>query len=326
MNGPQTPPHELACPIQSPEAPLSRRLRLRLWWHEASGNMRGSVLIGGAILIFGVMIACIKEIGSDLPLPQIIVIRQIIITILLLPLFLPDLGATLRTDRLGLQLTRGLFSLMAMLCGFTAIIYIPLADATALGFSKVLFVTIAAVWILKEKVGPRRWLATFCGFLGVLIILAPGGAEPISIFYLLAVLGALFGAGINVTIRMLSSTERTETILLYQALVLFSALIIPTILWWQPPTLEQWGLLGVIGISGTAAQYLVTRAYQIGEASALAPLDFTRLLVAVATGFIFFAEIPGWRTLLGAAIVIGATFYTIRRNSAPHFVKTDPAA
>lgn len=321
MNGHQTPPRLF--PAGDTNAPLTRRLRLRNWWGAASGNMRGSVLIGGAVLIFGVMIACIKEIGNSLPLPQIIVIRQVIITLLLLPLFLPDLRSTLHTKHLGLQITRGLLSLMAMLCGFTAIIYIPLADATALGFSKVLFVTIAAVWILKEKVGPRRWLATFCGFLGVLIILAPGGADPLSVYYLLAVLGALFGAGINVTIRMLSSSERTETILLYQALVLFAALIIPTLMWWVPPTLEQWGLLAMIGVSGTAAQFLVTRAYQIGEASALAPLDFTRLLVAMVTGFVLFAEIPNWRTLFGAGIVVGATFYTIRRNSAPHIVKPD---
>jgi drug/metabolite transporter (DMT)-like permease len=321
MNGPHTPSRIF--PAHPPNAPLTRRLRLRNWWGAASGNMRGSVLMGGAILIFGVMIACIKEIGSSLPLPQIIVIRQVFITLLLLPLFLPDLRSTLQTKHLGLQITRGVLSLMAMLCGFTAIIYIPLADATALGFSKVLFVTIAAVWILKEKVGPRRWLATFCGFLGVLIILAPGGAEPLSVYYLLAVLGALFGAGINVTIRMLSSSERTETILLYQALVLFTALIIPTVIWWVPPTFEQWVLLAVIGVAGTAAQYLVTRAYQIGEASALAPLDFTRLLIAMITGFVLFAEIPNWRTLLGAGIVVGATFYTIRRNSVPHIVKPD---
>ena len=323
MSSHHTPPHDQPLPSESPDALLSRRMRVRQWWGAASGNMRGSVLIAGAIVIFGVMIVCIKEIGSSLPLPQIIVIRQVIITVLLLPLFLPDLRTTLHTRHLGLQITRGLLSLMAMLCGFTAIIYIPLADATALGFSKVLFVTIAAVWILKEKVGPRRWLATFCGFLGVLIILAPGGSEPVSVYYLLALLGALFGAGINVTIRMLSSSERTETILLYQALVLFTALIIPTVIWWTPPTLEQWGLLTVIGVSGTAAQFLVTRAYQIGEASALAPLDFTRLLVAVITGFAFFGEIPDWRTMLGAMIVVGATLYTIRRNSAPHLVKPD---
>lgn len=323
MNSQQTPPHECPFPAGVSDAPLTRRLRMRQWWAAASGNMRGSVLMGGAILIFGLMIACIKEIGSSLPLPQIIVIRQVFITVMLLPLFLPNLRTTLHTKHLGLQITRGLLSLMAMLCGFTAIIYIPLADATALGFSKVLFVTIAAVWILKEKVGPRRWLATFCGFLGVLIILAPGGAEPISSYYLLAVLGALFGAGINVTIRMLSSSERTETILLYQALVLFTGLIIPTVIWWTPPTLEQWGLLTIIGVSGTAAQFLVTRAYQIGEASALAPLDFTRLLIAVITGFAFFGEIPDWRTMLGAMIVVGATLYTIRRNSAPHLVKPD---
>lgn len=239
MNSQQTSPDEQHSSTRASDALHTRRMRVRLWWDAASGNMRGSILMVGAIFILGLMIVCIKEIGSSLPLPQIIVIRQVIITVLLLPLFLPYLRTTLQTRHLGLHITRGLLSLMAMLCGFTAIIYIPLADTTAIGFSKVMFVTIAAVWILKEKVGSRRWLATFCGVLGVLIILAPGGSEPLSVYYLLALLGALFGAGFHVTVRLLSTSERTETILLYQALVLFTALIIPTVKWWTPPTLKQ---------------------------------------------------------------------------------------
>lgn len=74
---------------------------------------------------------------------------------------------------------------------------------------------------------------------------------------------------------------------------------------------------------GTAAQFLLTRAYQIGEASALASLSFIQLLVAVVTDFAFFGEIPDWQTVLGAMIVVCATFYTLRRNSEPYVVKPD---
>lgn len=293
------------------------RLRLNRWWGGAAGNLRGSVLMIAAIVIFSLMVACIKEIGTGLPLPQVIVVRQVIITILLLPLFLPDLRATFRTAHPGLQILRGGFSLGAILLGFTALVHVPLADATALGFTKVLFVTVAAVLILKETVGTRRWIATGVGFLGVLVMLAPGGSGEVTVYHLLALLGAVFAAGISITIRMLSETEKTATILLYQSIVLLAALIVPTVLWWDAPTAREWALLATIGISGAAAQYLVTRAYQTGEASALAPLDFVRLLIAVGIGFVVFAEVPSLRTLVGSTIVLAATFYTIRRNADP---------
>jgi drug/metabolite transporter (DMT)-like permease len=312
---PQVPSRDPGIPPPGPDAADRSIDRLRIWWGGAAGNLRGSVLLSGAIVLFSVMLACIKEIGTGLPLAQVIVVRQVIVTVLLLPLFLPDLRSTFRTPNPGLQIVRGLFSLFAMLFGFTAVVHVPLADATALGFTKVLFVTVAAVFILKETVGPRRWLATGIGFLGVLVMLAPGGSGEVTPYHLLALLGAAFAAGISITIRMLSEREKTETILLYQSVVLIGALIMPALLWWEPPTGPEWFLLAIIGVSGAAAQYLVTRAYQSGEASALAPLDFGRLLIAVVIGFVFFAEVPNLRTLVGAMIILGATFYTFRWNS-----------
>jgi drug/metabolite transporter (DMT)-like permease len=81
------------------------------------------------------------------------------------------------------------------------------------------------------------------------------------------------------------------------------------------PNANQWFWLVVLSLFGTAGQWLITRAYQVGEAAALAPLDFSRLLLASFTGFVFFAEIPKLTTWVGAAIVIGATLYTIRKNA-----------
>jgi len=268
-----------------------------------------------AFVVFSVMTAAIKAIGTRVPLPQVLLLRQVIMTVLLMPLFLHDIRHALSTSRLSLQITRGLFSLMSMLFGFTAIIHVPLADATALGFSQVLFVTILAVVILKEAVGWRRWAATLIGFVGVLIMLRPTGDGLSNPYGLFAVIGALFGSGITVTVRMLAQSEKTATILLYQAIVLCLALIVPTVLWWENPTPREWLLIGLIGVVGTAGQYLITRAYQVGEAAALAPLDFVRLLIATGIGFAVFAELPSLPTFIGASIVVAATVYTVRRNA-----------
>jgi drug/metabolite transporter (DMT)-like permease len=178
----------------------------------------------------------------------------------------------------------------------------------------VLFVTVAAVLVLGEKVGPRRMIATGVGFLGVLIMLRPG-QDGVNIYLLLALAGALSGSGIVITVRMLAQTEKTTTILLYQAIVLMAALVPPTIQWWETPTPREWLLVLLVGVFGTLGQWLITKAFQVGEASALAPLDFVRLLIATAIGYFIFAEVPDATSFLGAAIVVGATIYTVRRNA-----------
>lgn len=327
MNRPITSlaPDEVADPLPPPRIeekqpaaaapPLLRRVRLLLWWLAATDNLRGSILMIAAFFLFGAMMAGIKAIGTDVPLVQVLFIRQIIVTMLLLPLFMRGFPAALRTRHPGLQFVRGAFSLGAMLCGFSALLHIPLADVTALGFAKVLFVTIGAVIVLHEKVGMRRWVATGIGFVGVLIMLRPGG-DGIGYYYMLTLIGALFGAGITITVRVLAQSERTETILFYQAVFLILSLAVPTLLWWVPPDPRQWMLIAMVGITGTGGQYLITRAHQTGEASALAPLEFVRLLIATVIGYFLFTELPDGTTFAGAALVVGATVYTMHRNSA----------
>jgi len=292
----------------------NRRQRLRYWWRGASPNLRGSVFMFAAMLVYAVMVAGIKHVGQGIPLVQILLIRQVIMTAILLLFAAGSLRQAFHTDRLGLQVFRSVVTLLSMLCGFTAVVKIPLAQATAIGFSQVLFVTIAAVLVLKEVVDGRRWAATVIGFAGMLIMLRPS-SEGLDIYALLAVAGAVCGAAITVSVRKLAASERTDTILLYQGIVLIVLLAVPTWAWWQTPTSNQWFWLITLSLFGTAGQWLITRAYQVGEAAALAPLDFSRLLLASFTGFVFFAEIPALTTWLGAAVVIGATLYTIRKNA-----------
>ena len=312
---PEPPPVAMQAP-ESTSRIAQGRQRLRAWWAAASPNLRGSVYMLSALLVYAVMVGAIKLVGGFIPLVQILLIRQIIMSLIILALSAGSLRLMMRTTRPGLQIVRGVLTLIAMLCGFTAVIKIPLAQSTAIGFSQVFFVTIAAVLILKEVVDARRWAATAIGFVGVLIMLRPT-SEGLDIYALMAVAGAFFSAGITVSVRKLASSERTDTILIWQGIVLILALALPAWFWWVPPDAKQWFWLIVLSLFGTAGQWLITRAYQVGEAAALAPLDFSRLILASFTGFVFFAEIPALSTWIGAAIVITATLYTIRKNARP---------
>lgn len=292
----------------------ARRTRAGLWWRRAGPNLRGTVCMVAALLVYAVMVGAFKHLGTAIPLVETLMIRQVIMGAVIVALAGRALPAALRTDRPGLQVFRGLITLASMLCGFSALLHIPLAQATAISFSQVLFVTVAAVLILKERVDAARWLATIIGFAGVLIMLNPSSEGP-NLWALMSVGGALFGAGITISVRLLGTSERTETILIYQGLVLIVVLAWPVWAFWVWPTAEQWFWLVLLSLFGTAGQWLITRAYQLGEAAALAPLDFSRLILSVFTGLVFFAEVPSPPTMIGAAIVIGATLYTMRRNA-----------
>jgi drug/metabolite transporter (DMT)-like permease len=299
------------------------RLRARGWWRAATPNMRGSLLMIAAFTAFAVMMTLIKLAGGRVPLPQILIVRQLVMTLILALMVGRALPRIMHTRRPGLQFLRGMFSLGAMLCGFTALIYLPMAEATALGFAQVLFVTLLAILILREVVDRRRWIAMALGFAGVVIMLRPTG-EAMNGYALLAILGALFGAGITISVRVLGHTERTETILFWQGSVVLIALGGPAFYLWTPPTPTEWALMIGIGVFGTAGQWLVTRAYQMGEASALAPLDFVRLLLATASGYLVFAELPSLVTIVGAALVAGGTLYTIRHNAGARRLAVSP--
>ena len=259
------------------------------------------------------MAMLIKLVGQRLHVTQIILVRQVVILGIMLPNIARAFPGSLYTSRPGLQLTRVAVALVAMMCGFTAVINMPLADATAIGFAKSFFVTIFAILILKEVVGVRRWMAIIVGFIGVLIMLQPG-SSGFTIYGVYAIIGALAAGLVMVIIRLLSRTERPATILLYQAAGVGIIMLAPALYYWQPPTTSEWVLLICIGATGWVSQMANIYAYKFGEASLLAPIEYTRLIYATLIGIIIFSEYPGTATIAGAALVVAASAYTIHRE------------
>ena len=276
-------------------------------------NLKGAATLMLAAFGFVVMISLIKLAGERLTVVQILFVRQSVMLLFLAPGIARDLPHALSTGRPGLQLVRISLALVAMLCGFTAVINMPLADATALGFAKSFFVTIFAVAILGETVGVHRWSAVALGFLGVLVMVRPG-SEGASLHGLLALAGAAAAGGVMVVIRLLSRTESTHSILLYQALGVGLVMSVPAYLWWQAPTAQEWLLLAAIGVVSFFAQKANVMAYTWGEASMLASLDYVRLLYATVLGWWLFDTLPGVTTWIGAGIIVLASVYTVWRE------------
>ena len=164
-----------------------------------------------ASFVFSLMALLIKLLGQRLHITQILLVRQFGMVLMVAPAILRNFPGSLRTARPGLQLIRVFFALVAMLCGFSAVIHMPLADATAIFFAKSFFVTVFAVLFLAETVGGYRWSAGLIGFIGVLIMLQPG-TDNFSIYGLASLVGAAGAAAVMILLRLLARADSPETI------------------------------------------------------------------------------------------------------------------
>ncbi len=284
------------------------------WFYNLSNNLKGTLFLLLASILFSLMALLIKLLGQHLNITQILLLRQLGMTLMVLPAIGRNFPGSLRSARPGLQILRMAFAMIAMLGGFTAVIHLPMADATAIFFAKSFFVTILAVFFLGEVVGIYRWSAVVLGFVGVLIMLQPG-TSSFSIYSLASLTGAAGAAAVMILLRILSRSESADTIMTWSALGIGIAMAIPGIYYWQPPTSTEWMMLAGLSVISYFGQRCNIFAYKYGEASLLASLDYVRLLWATLLGFIVFGHFPGMSTWVGATIVITAAVFTIYREA-----------
>jgi len=284
------------------------------WFHRQPDNLKGIALLMLASFVFALMALLIKLLGQRLNITQILLVRQVGMVVMVAPAILRNFPGSLRSERPGLQLIRVFCALVAMLFGFTAVIHMPLADATAIFFAKSFFVTIFAIFFLAESVGVYRWSAVLIGFLGVLIMLQPG-TDNFSLYGLASLVGAAGAAGVMILLRMLSRSDSADTIMGYGSLGVGVVMIIPGMYFWQQPTNLEWLLLAAVAVVSYFGQRCNIFAYKYGEASLLASLDYVRLLWATLFGFLVFNQFPGPSTWFGSAIVIAAAIFTIYRET-----------
>ncbi|MGI9425979.1 MAG: DMT family transporter [Hyphomicrobiaceae bacterium] len=287
---------------------------MRVIWHGLPNNVRGGLLMLTAGLFLSIMVALIKLAGQSLHVMEILFFRQLAMLIIASPMIFSTFPRSLHSARPGLQLLRLCTAFFAMTFGMTAVIHLPLAEVTTIAFGKTFFMTILAIIILNETVGPRRWGAVIVGFIGVLIVAWPTGEGAFNIYGVLAIISAALVGFVMVAVRLLSRVDPPITILSYQAIGVGLLMIPGTIWFWKTPSLEEFGLLIAIGALAVIGQYINIIALKTGEASAIAPLDYARLLFMLLLGFWLFDEWPEPRVFAGAAVIIGAAIYTLHRE------------
>ena len=263
-----------------------------------------------AILLGGGMSVCIRFLGDDFSPFQIVFFRSLVLLSVLLPLLLRSGLSILRTDRPLMVLARALSGFMGQIFGVLAIINLPLAEVQAIGFTRAFLVSLLGLLFLQEALSKLRWSAIAIGFAGTLIIVQPqSGLNPFAIF---ALANAFCFSISTILVKMLLTTHSRQTMMTHAALLQCVFASIPTLFVFQMPAPGDWIWFMLMGGIALCVQPLMLAAYRIGEVSRLAPVDFTRLLVAALIGFFVFREVPTLWFWIGAALIVFANVLVLR--------------
>ena len=219
-----------------------------------------------------------------------------------------------KTKRAGLHFLRCFSGLIALVAIFIALRKLPLATVVSISFAAPIFTTIFSIFLLSEKVGIFRWLAVLIGFVGILIITEPGLSE-LNIYYIFPIIFCLGLSYVAITIRQLSSTEPVWLIgLFFSIAILIIGVFSFFIEGWVSPNLRDLFLLSMVGILGGLANLWLTQSYKYSEVSLVTPLKYLALVFAIIFGYLFWDEIPTFKTLIGASLVIISSIIIFRRE------------
>jgi drug/metabolite transporter (DMT)-like permease len=282
---------------------------------SSRSNLSGILIMLLAVGTFALMDAGLKLLTPHYPPMQIAALRGASsIPFVLAWVFLSIGPRALLRVRWPLHLLRGALAITMMGTFVYALARMPLSAAYTIFFVAPLMITALSVPILKERVGPRRWSAIGVGLVGVLVVLRPTG-EGVLTLAGLAVFAAAIGYAVSaITVRVLTRTDSTQAMVFWMVTMMAlgcGALAAPD---WVPIRREHWLLIAGVGAAGALGQYAVTEAFRRGEASVIAPFEYTALAWGIALDVLLWGVLPDRITWIGAAIIIASGLYLIRRE------------
>jgi drug/metabolite transporter (DMT)-like permease len=270
-----------------------------------------------AMLMFAIMFAAVRWLGPHFPIGEIVFFRSLFgLPVIVVAAYLSGGLHLLATKRIDSHALRSIAGVISMYCNFTAYTLLPLADVTAIGFAAPLFIVMLAALFLRERVHIYRWSAVIIGFLGVLVIVGPEArmASGATIGVMFALVSAALAALAMIFLKRMSAYEHSTAIAFYFMLTASVVSLFTLPFGWQIPFGGEGLILIICGFSGGIGQLFLSFSYRYGDASLLAPFDYTAMIWAVVLGYFIFGELPMLNVWLGALIVIAAGLLILWRE------------
>ena len=300
-------------------------------------NTQGVLCLVVALACLTLSDSIIKWLSPELPLHEITLFRSCVALLLILLLVRFEGGLqSLKTRRPGLHFLRGSMLVLANMFFFIGLAAMPLAETVVLFYTAPLFICILAQPVLGEKVGLSRWFVIVVGMVGAVIMLRPG-SELFKAVSLLPIMAALCYAAMTMMTRKLGLAERAGALTFYiqLAFIAISSLVGLTIgdgsfdnydstslgfllREWRWPTPLQLQLLALCGTIVAVGGYLLSQAYRIGEASAVAPFEYSSLPFALIVGYYLWGDWPDWRAFVGTGMIIASGLLVVYLDNRAH--------
>lgn len=278
-------------------------------------------LLGIGLLLAGVgLFSCLDATAKYLVLAgyppfQVAFVRHLVTLVIVLGVFVPREGRALFvTKNIKLEIARGLCMGLGTTLNFASLQYLSLSVTGSILFSMPLIVTALSVVFLGEKVGWRRWVAVFVGFVGVLIVVRPGGATFHPAVFLSLTTAVIFSV-FNILNRKLAGVDSVHSQQFFAALICVTCLAPGAVTQWVwPQTMSSVWLFVAMGCFGTLGHFLATAAHRYAPASTLAPFFYPQLIFFSGMSWLIFDQPPDIYVVVGALVVVGAGLYIWMRE------------
>ncbi|MBR1945296.1 MAG: DMT family transporter [Alphaproteobacteria bacterium] len=278
-----------------------------------SPNLTGALWLLASVVLFQISYSAVIYASEELSSFQLVFLCCLFQMLLILPFVCKQGISIMKTRQYKNYTCRLLFGVTNIVLTFYAYKHLHLATATSIVFTRSLFTIPLAALLLKERAGWKRSIATVLGFIGVLIILNPG---PVGLSLPeAAALGASFFLALTyLYIQKLSRTENHLAMLMYFGLACCILTAYPTYNLWVPFGLKTLFCIFIIAATATAAQYCVIRAYQVGKATVISPIDYLQIPLSALIGWFLFGEALSLHFVIGVTIIITTSVYILKRK------------
>ncbi|MDZ3799709.1 MAG: DMT family transporter [Xanthomonadales bacterium] len=278
-----------------------------------------------AVASFSLMDAGMKLLSAHYPPLQVTLLRGAASLPFVLVWVLASAGVrSIVPVRWGLHLLRGVLGMVMIGCFVYALRRMPLSTAYTLYFVAPLLVAALSVPLLGERVGPRRWTAIGIGMLGVVVVLRPGVDGLVSLPGLMVLLAATAYAIAAVTVSLLTRTDTPQSMVVWFLAIMAVGAGLAAIPGWVPLRWEHAALILGMGLAGAFGQIALTSAFMRGDASMIAPLEYTGLVWVIAWDWLLWQTLPDTATWTGAAIIVASGLYLLRRERTVGATRTPP--
>jgi drug/metabolite transporter (DMT)-like permease len=283
---------------------------------RVSGNLRSIRAMLAGVLMFSIMDTIMKLLSAEFPAMQVAALRSLA-SLPLVCLYVAWRGGftTILRVRWPLHLLRAAIGILMLALFAYGVRGLSLAEAYSIFFIGPILITALSVLVLKERVNGARWLAIAVGMAGVLVVLRPSGEGFLTLGGLAILAAAVFYAVSAVTGRVLARSDSGEQMVFWLMLMMAFGATVLALPAWVAVEARHLPLLAGLAVSGFLAQLAITEAFSHGEASVVAPFEYTALACGVAIDWALWKTLPDRYTLIGAAIIIGSGLYLIRHET-----------